>query len=1094
MRLLVLPDARTRSWPQHVDAPEVKAVSLSDALRRAWPTDAHTAAYLAPDPPRRLCNNDAAGAAVWSLGVVPRMALLVVDVDHPATHEDNKRRKAAKLPGLPAPEEWRVAERAKVDALRAQHPGVIMYETRGGYRLVAELPDPVPIDSEAAKAAWRRWYVSQLAYLSRAYGIEGDPACADWTRLYRLPRATRGGGHPEEWPSVGDARAIGLWRRTVDEAADAAELVRLAGHDPRWGAYARLLVPPPPRARAARAPRSRPVDATVCPLIPPGPLAADLAVALGSLPRGTRARHDARLAVAAVLRQVGWTTQRIERLVVELAVALGKDARALVAETVPSTVKLVDHGGAFLGEPYLRAHAPEVWRVLADALGEQTTAARLAAALDARGVPDLVSRETAAGQLRAAYRDARDARWLLLLRVTAGAGKTFAAVADAADNAARGQRTALLAPSHAVAHEMLERLAERGVVGHHLVSIAAHKVDGAHTCHAHEPGQLLASGGVSVVPALCDGRGLGEAPRAQRSLPIVQHRDAHPDAPCPRRGECPAHAAAVAPIPSDALVVVGVHQHAERAHEWLRGTPGALLVVDEAPPLLDAARWSGAELLDAARRAETALARRDAWRGDLLRAAGMGLASSGEASSVRDVLRAGLVAQGMTADAAAEQVSAWASQSTTDNGPARPTPARRLLLRARRGADEKLRRGVDVLRAAGRLSAALVGEQGVVVSVATRTYGPDVGALELRVAAVVEPLRAALRDQSLGRVVLDATADPTLLVPYVGAVVDRSITVADPCKVRRTFIPWGHGTRRHTLLPGGGVRWSAIRAAFSEALAVALPDVPDGGTVALLSYRALVVALRRAWEHPETADPDAARLLAPLRARGIVPLWGHYGGLRGRNDWAAADAAVCIGTPYPTVAEQEQRAETMTAQVSARDLVCHEARAELEQAVARGLRGHRTKPLSLVVVAAELPRLADARWSVRALPVGRPVAADAAELVTLAERMGIAAAARAAGVSRSTVQRARRAERALPPPGGVSQCVAETEGAETPEEVSVAGFDTPPGGGGGSTAPPPPPPTAPPPTPPRAAPVPCSPRWGVVVRRDGPPDRITAAR
>jgi hypothetical protein len=419
MRLLVLPDARTRAWPQHVDAPEVQAVSLPDALRRAWPTDAHTAAYLAPDPPHRLCNTDAAGAAVWSLGVVPRMALLVVDVDHPATHEDNKRRKAAKLPGLPAPEEWRVAERAKVDALRAQHPGVVMYETRGGYRLVAELPDPVPIDSEAAKAAWRRWYVSQLGYLSRAYAIEGDPACADWTRLYRLPRATRGGGHPEEWPSVGDARAIGLWRRTVDDAADAAELVRLAGHDPRWGAYARLLVPPPPRARAARAPRSRPVDATVCPLIPPGPLAAELAVALGSLPRGTKARHNARLAVAAVLRQVGWTPQRIERLVVELAVALGKDGRALVAETVPSTVKAVDHEKPVIAEPYLRAHAPEVWRVLSDALGEQTTAARLAAGLDARGVPDLVSRETAAEQLRAAYRDARDARGLLLLRVTA---------------------------------------------------------------------------------------------------------------------------------------------------------------------------------------------------------------------------------------------------------------------------------------------------------------------------------------------------------------------------------------------------------------------------------------------------------------------------------------------------------------------------------------------------------------------------------------------------------------------------------------------------------------------------------------------------
>jgi hypothetical protein len=246
VRLLVLPDARTRAWPQHTDAPVVRAVSLPDALRGSWATDAHTAAYLAPDPATRLCNTDGAGTPVWALGVVPRMVLLVVDVDHAPTHEGNTARKAEKLPGLSAPEEWRVAERAKVDALRAVHPGVVMYETRGGYRLVAQLPNPVPIDSEAAKASWRRWYVSQLGYLSRAYAIEGDPACSDWTRLYRLPHATRGGGVPEALPVTG---TLGVWVRDGGDGDgdDAAELRRLGETAKGWAAPARLLAPPPPR-------------------------------------------------------------------------------------------------------------------------------------------------------------------------------------------------------------------------------------------------------------------------------------------------------------------------------------------------------------------------------------------------------------------------------------------------------------------------------------------------------------------------------------------------------------------------------------------------------------------------------------------------------------------------------------------------------------------------------------------------------------------------------------------------------------------------------------------------------------------------------
>ena len=1038
VNVLVIPAPRgaaALSWPKHPAAPCVPSVSLAEALTSSWPTDAHFTAYDAPTPPRRLSNDGPTGA-VWELGPPPRMALLVVDVDHEPTHAENKRRKAAKQALRPAPEAWRTVERARVDALRAIHPGVVSYETLGGYRLVALLASPHTVDGPDAKASWARWYLSQLGYLSRAFGIVGDPACADWTRLYRLPRATRNGSTPEAWPFAGDAHAVGVWDRAED-AGDAAELVRLAAHDPRWDAPAKRVSPPAPRPRAPRAARSRPVDAKVVQFIPPGPLAARLATGIGALPRGIKMRHNARLAVVAVLRRAGWSHASLERLVHELAAAMGKDAARLVSQLVPTTVALVDRDGAVLGEGYLRREAPAVWEAVHEQLEGAAHADRIARGLAARGVPQLVSRADAAELLAAAYRDARGGdAGLVLVACTAGAGKTHAAVADAAEAAAHGRRTAILAPSHAVAREVLAALRGRGVVAHHLVGIASHEDAGARTCHHHEAAAVLAAAAVPVVPALCDGRGLGDAnTRAQRTLPVV--RPTAPNAPCVHRATCPAYASATAPIPPEALVVVGVHQHAEKAHGWLTGHAGALLVVDEAPLLLDAARWSGDELRRAADRAPRAMAPWERWRAELLAAAAHGLRADTTATAIGPMLVAGLVAQGMAETEAHERVRGWCAKAAEHPAPA---PSRVVLRRARgpRGA-ELVKADADVLRAAGMIARALVAEaDAVTVSVAVRDYGADAGAHELRVCGVVAPMAAALRDPSIGRVVLDATGDAELLTPFVGAVDARTLTVADPCTARRVFIPWSHGTRRHTLTPEGQVRWDAAAAPMAEALALALVDVPDGGSIALLGYKAVVDALRRAWESPDTADAAAVALLGPLRDRGITPRWGHYGALRGRNTWSGVDAAAILGTPYPPVADAQQRAEAHGMPGAGADFLRLAAADELEQAVARGVRGLRDKPVTLVVLAAELPRRADARWTVRALVTGRPAKAAAAELVTLAARLGIAGAAAAAGVSTRTVQRAKGAVGGSPL-GGVTKPASHIHTSRPSGLVTPAG-------------------------------------------------------
>lgn len=1071
MKVLAIPGQDTLSWPLQGDkAPELVAHPLGDALTRAWQSDAHFTAYHAPTRARRLSGTSPSGRAVWSLGEIPRMGLLVVDVDHEDTHAANKRRKAAGQAKLTVPDAWRAAERAKVDALRAAHPGVVMYETRGGYRLVARLARDHAIDSDAAKRSWRCWYLRQLGYLSRAFGIVGDPACDDWTRLYRLPRATRDPrGVPEDLPLVGDPQAVGAWDRAEDEA-DVHELERLAALHPaphRWASSARLVAPapaPPPKGpRPPRAPRSSAVDATVCPFVPPGPLAAALARALDELPRRTGARHAARLAIVGALRREGWSSALLERLVRELAGALGKDPRALVAELVPSTIGRVDRGAAAMGEGHLRDHAPATWEVLRAHIGEASQAARIAHRLAARGVPELETRQAAAEILRGAYRDARRPfAPLVLVDCTAGAGKTHAAVEDAAAHAAEGWCTAILAPTHHVAREILAALGARGVKAHHLVSVGSHEVNGVRSCAYHEATTTLAAAGVSIRATMCDGRGMGERRSGQRALPVVQ--PAGRDAPCDRRAECPAYAAASAEIPEDVCVVVGVHQHAREAHEWLvKRDPFAasrgLLVVDEAPLLLDTARWSGDEIMRLARRVHSAVAPRERWRAEILAAAAHGLRHAPEARTVGEVLAAGLASQGFTEADAHARVSSWAERSRVDERTGRervslaPAPAQAVVQRARRAGASAVEADASAIRACALVARALVAEvqqraddagpPRVRVNVAVRDYGADAGAHELRVCAVVEGMADALRDDRCGRVVLDATGDAELLRPFVPALDPRTVAVEDPCDVRRVFIPWSHGTRRYTLTTSGTVRWDACAGPFREALAVALADVPDGGSIALLSYKAVADALRRAWEDPENAHPRAAEILEVLRSRGITPRFGHYMNLRGRNAWSGVDAVVCLGTPYSNVAEVQQRAEAYELGQAVRDLTRQSAENELEQAVARGLRGLRDRPVTLVVLAGELPRRADARWTVRALAVGRPAKAAEDELMTLAERLGIAGAAQAAGVSTRTVQRARAAGGS--PPGGVTQSAS----GPPPLPVSAPGSVTPPRGGEG---------------------------------------------
>lgn len=200
MRITVLPH-------KHIPSPEADDFAARDAdalpselgaaLTAEWSTDAHFAAY---EP---LCPPELEGAAVrlasgaLADGLPVRMVALVGDVDDADAHREKR----------PASKEWRATTEP---VLRLS--GLAHYETRGGYRVIAELADPVELRSPEDARLWSSTYRGWCEQLRTTYGLTLDVACADWTRLYRLPNVVRDGAE-QRAPIVGavtkvDAYAI----------------------------------------------------------------------------------------------------------------------------------------------------------------------------------------------------------------------------------------------------------------------------------------------------------------------------------------------------------------------------------------------------------------------------------------------------------------------------------------------------------------------------------------------------------------------------------------------------------------------------------------------------------------------------------------------------------------------------------------------------------------------------------------------------------------------------------------------------------------------------------------------------------------------
>lgn len=197
-----------RAWPKSETGGAAIYTDIAHALVTEYRSDAHFACYSHPDVARRLCVElvrDPQNASLIPDGIP--MAVVSFDVDAEMAHKSS----GARTP-VPAPDEWWLSEQPKIRVLLDAHPGAFVYRTRGGYRIVYVLPLPFILRTAEDDERWTTTYVRWCAYLRRRFDICADASCADWTRLFRLPHATREREkQPERRETIGTPSEIGAW-------------------------------------------------------------------------------------------------------------------------------------------------------------------------------------------------------------------------------------------------------------------------------------------------------------------------------------------------------------------------------------------------------------------------------------------------------------------------------------------------------------------------------------------------------------------------------------------------------------------------------------------------------------------------------------------------------------------------------------------------------------------------------------------------------------------------------------------------------------------------------------------------------------------
>lgn len=210
IRISVTPSHRVDGINHLEDrAPILKVFDLAHAMREEWAEDAHFFCYGPIDPE----GNDASALGATSdwprinkpclphirkIGGDVQANIIVYDydlnmnVDEQVLRDhgwEGQRRKLPKIVWTPSLIEMWAAQLEKTRAYFAEK-GVAwanyIYTTKHGARYIHVLAEGVPVDVAEG-------YIRGLAEVYRAAGVVMDPACFDWSRLFRLPKVLRDG-------------------------------------------------------------------------------------------------------------------------------------------------------------------------------------------------------------------------------------------------------------------------------------------------------------------------------------------------------------------------------------------------------------------------------------------------------------------------------------------------------------------------------------------------------------------------------------------------------------------------------------------------------------------------------------------------------------------------------------------------------------------------------------------------------------------------------------------------------------------------------------------------------------------------------------
>jgi hypothetical protein len=811
-----------------------------------------------------------------------------------------------------------------------------------------------PVDPWRAESATAAWVLDL-----EKRGIKADPSCVDWTRHFRAPNVVRDGK---------------IYRSPAVERRCEAIPV------PAGGGYAK---------RARR--RGQVVDVAFARTLP-----LDLERAADELGRAIAPHaeghlHDLALQLAGVLLRRGVRAEHVPPMIGRIVAPHSRDVSARVRDAedtarrymgrLPTSAKLDAYPG--LSVAVLRAFGdlPEEIEEPSESL-EETTARLLATVRGAGDGVTLIRAQCGLGKTRAVRVVAQERARAKPLRM---------AYEDMLEPPAgvprRGSRTALSVPTNKLAIEQQRYLEADGVpVARYFGPLSLLGPDGEPECKYAKSGRALAVGGLSVAFTLCRG--------------------------CDHRETCKAKDGLDGP--ADAAVAIGPHELVGElaAHAGSTG----ILAVDEPPGLLSVESIT----LEDITRAEAELG----WFESRYAACMRPILFAVKAWMVRGAdPEAGPILRGLTTiDPALEadafeatgetELLRWAEVAMGERTGSAPPLKDSSRYRVRIDTQQAKACG-QAARVFGLIRRAVLDHDDVAAAVEDQPLKDDTTVRRLVLIALERRMQEAL--QRVGpTLVLAADADVArpLLARALGYEPRYEVFRAPEVDVDRTIIRLSGASRTAWL------GHEPAAESIARALRLAVDWWIEGPTdkpLAVVTYLRVADALRG----NKSQDAALSKSLRPIIERlPTPPLVGHYGALRGLDDWRDLDALVSVGDPYPPVGLLERQSAWVRSGgqslVTPDDWARDHAAAELEQVHGRLRTVHRLRPARQLHVGQVLP----AGWTkfrVRDGPIGRPRGAEHDDIPGLIERNGgPSAVAKTLGVATRTVQRWAVGERRPP--------------------------------------------------------------------------------